>query len=677
MAPSSSQKGTGKKAGSSAIRQQQQQQQQRSRNTTPGPAPPAASLPPFETVETETIELRFDVFRNLTFEDLVDPAASSALIPDSKSLDGILSRLQRLADVIEKRGAYCDRGMRLLAQSRRQRMDELALERGREEERRQREAEDEERARKSNKKKRKGTDSLAPHGKNTERSSPFRESTTGKARKLSRDNDTASSSLSPVAPRTPSNMDAEDKAKVEANDDSSSDDGRPPPPARPQANTFGDDPSTFPDPTIYEIRPVLPGMTEEEIKEIYSVASYPKSDLSHLIAGDPPDKDFSNAKPSNQINFSTFSTYIEPYFRPFTEEDLAFLRERGDRVTPFIMPKRGKKHYTEIWAEEDGAMAIDSSPPGGRDRLPPNQPRGSIENMDDEVAETDKLSVGPLLSRLLQAMRPEHRAPPADDKPGGINGVNGEGDSMNGIAAFDFSFGDNPSTSQPNGSNTEAWKKATHPKLDYAQVDERIKQELRHIGFLPLPQDASTSGANASSGPAQPDLTATTAEYDGHYDDEVAARLRLLQARLREQVLINGARKARLTELVKERMAFQEYQTILEDLDSQVQAAYLKRTRTMGKKPKKARPGQSAAAAPGGAGVAMAGMAKPGIGDLTRTLMERRRRWIESIGTVFDDESLVKVPRASDEGSSIFKPAEMAELIKKEREAWDEEVEEE
>ncbi|GAB1310213.1 Transcriptional regulator [Madurella fahalii] len=713
MAPSSSQKGTGKKGGAGTIRQQSQQQQQRSRNTTPGASPAVASLPPIETVETETIDLRFDVFRNLTFEDLVDPAAANALSPDSRGLDGVLSRLQRLSEIVDKRGTNCDRGMRLLAQTRRQRLDEQAIERGREEERRQREAEDEERERKANKKKRKGADSLAPQGGNIERSSPLRDST-GKSRKLSRDNDSASSSLSPVAPRTPSNMDVDDKAKAEANDDdsSSSDEGRPPPPARPQANTFGDDPSTFPDPTVYEIRPVLPGMTEEEIKEIYSVASYPKSDLADLIAGDPPDKDFSSAKPSNQINFTTFSTYIEPYFRPFTEEDLAFLRERGDRVTPFVMPKRGKKHYTEIWAEEDGSMAIDSSPPGGRDRLPPNQARGSIENMDDEVAETDKLSVGPLLSRLLQAMRPEHRAQLADDKPGTANGVNGEGDSANGIATFDFSFGDGPSSNgQANGSNginggssqalngsstnpdqptsqsqtlpaatcmpesnTEAWKKATHPKLDYSQVDERIKQELRHIGFLPLlPHDPANPSA-----PPQPDPSAT-ADYDGHYDDEVAARLRLLQSRLREQALLNGARKARLTELVKERMAYQEYQTILEDLDSQVQAAYLKRTRTMGKKPKKARPGQAVpvSGAAGAAAGAAAGMARPGIGDLTKTLMERRRRWIDSIGTVFDDEGLARVPRASDEGSTIFKPGEMAELLKKEKEAWDEEVEEE
>ena len=505
-----------------------------------------------------------------------------------------------------------------------------------------------------------------------------------------------------------------DKTKTETDSDSDSDDGAPPPPPRPPANVFGDDPSTFPDPTVYEIRPVLPGMSEDEIKEIYSVASYPKSDLAHLTCGEPPDRDFSNSKPTNQINFSTFSSYIEPYFRLFTEEDLAFLRERGDRVTPFIMPKRGKKHYTEIWAEEDGAMAIDSSPPGGRDRLPPNQARGSIDNMDDEVAETDKLSVGPLLTRLLQAMRPENRAPTAEDKSG-PNGTSGDGDGPQ--QSFDFSDGaaPNPSHSQPNGvngttattngdsqqqqqqhqqhqslppatfmpeSNTEAWKKAAHPKLDYPQVDERIKQELRHIGFLPLPPSSAADPSNPSASvapaaPPPPDTTATTAEYDGHYDDEVAARLRVLQARLREQILLNGARKARLTELVKERMAYQEYQTILEDLDAQVNAAYLKRTRTMGKKPKKNRPGQHSSGSAAGAAAAAAGMARPGIGDLARTLMDRRRRWIEQIGAVFDDEGITKCPRVEDGDTSIFGKEIMAELIKREKEAWDEEAEEE
>jgi transcriptional adapter 3 len=204
-------------------------------------------------------------------------------------------------------------------------------------------------------------------------------------------------------------------------------------------------------------------------------------------------------------------------------------------------------------------------------------------------------------------------------------------------------------------SSSESWKKATHPKLDHAQVDERIKQELRHIGFLPFDEEP---------------------DFDGHFDDEIAARLRLLQAQLKEQAIINGACKARLTELVKERMAYQEYTTILEDLDGQVQTAYLKRTRTMGKNKKTKRPG----GAGGGSHFvgAASGMARPGIGDMTKTLMERRKKWIDSIGPIFGDErSVGKVPRSNDDGSSIFKPEDMAQYIKREREMWDEEVEEE
>lgn len=473
-------------------------------------------------------------------------------------------------------------------------------------------------------------------------------------------------------------MDVDEKAKVKvkANDDddsdSSSDDGAPPPPRVPQANTFGEDPSTFSDPTVYQITKVnWKDMADEDIREATSVAVYPKSDLADLIAGIPPDKDFSSAKPTNQIAFTTFSTYVEPYFRPFTEEDLAFLRERGDRLTPFVLPKRGKKHYTETWAEEDGAMAIDSLP----DKPDPNHPRGNIEHLTDDIAETDKLSVGPLLSRLLEAMRPERRVVASDDAKPMTNGVNGESNgsldlSMNGIDSFDAAA---PPPSQSNGqpserelspaahmpeSNSEPWKKATHPKLDYNQVEERIKQELRHIGFLPDPDSE------------QPQPEEVNADYDGAFDDEVAARLRLLQTRLREQMLINGGRKSKLSELVRERMAFQEYQTILEDLDSQVQAAYLKRTRTMGKTKKKARPGAAGAAAS-----AAAGMARPGIGDLTKTLMERRRKWIDNIGPVFDGENLGKVPRAGEPNSTIFKPDEMTELVKKETQHWDDEDE--
>ncbi|RSL44632.1 hypothetical protein CEP53_011137 [Fusarium sp. AF-6] len=634
MPPGSSQKGTGKK-NSAAIQKQ-------SRNTTPAPVA-TASLPPQDVYDPDYLNTRVILFRNLTYDDMVDQSASNATIPDSKSLDGMIERLKSLSNIMEKRSTFYDRGMRHLADERKKRPDDYA---GRA---------DGEQEGKRPKHKRKKPDTLAPQGGDVERSSPLRDS----KRKHDRD---ASSSLSPAAAASPSAMDVDNKAKAESKEEESSseDEGAPPRREQPQAMTFGEDPSTFPDPTVYEIRPTYPGMPDEERKKIYSVATYPKSDLADLIAGDPPDKDFSNAKPSSQINFTTFSSYIDPFFRPFSEEDLAFLRERGDRVTPFVMPKRGKRHYTEVWAEEDGAMSIDA-PQQGRDKLPPNQPRGSIDNMDDDVGETDKLSIGPLLTRLMQTLRPEARVQSSDDKPTTNGATNGDV-SMNGDVNGEDHAGGSDEKSNPQQpaafmpeSSTEAWKKASHPKLEYSQVDERIKQELRHIGFLPL--------------------EGFEAEFDGHYDDEVAARLRLLQGRLKDQMLINGARKARLTELVRERMAYQEYQTILEDLDTQVQAAYLKRTRTIGKSKKTKRPGGAGGGSHfvGGA----AGMARPGIGDLTKTLMERRRRWIDTIGSVFDDESLRKVPRVADEGSSIFKTEDMADLLQKEKEQWDEEVEEE
>src|SRR5690348_3389843 len=142
------------------------------------------------------------------------------------------------------------------------------------------------------------------------------------SRRLSRDNDTASSSLSPVpGVTTPAAtaMDIDEKDENAIDDDSSSDEHQPPPaPAVPHLQTFGEDPSTFPDPTVYDIREITPGMDDDTKREIFSVAHYPESNLEDLIPGTPPDKDFSNAKPTNQVQFNTFSTYIEPYFRPYT-----------------------------------------------------------------------------------------------------------------------------------------------------------------------------------------------------------------------------------------------------------------------------------------------------------------------------------------------------------------------
>ena len=140
------------------------------------------------------------------------------------------------------------------------------------------------------------------------------------------------SEASPVAsPSTSMRPPAPTSARAPSADSSSSSDTHQPPPAaaQPQYQTFGSNPLTFDDPTVYEIRPVTDDMTDEEKKEIYCVASFPKDDLHDLIAGTPPNKDFSNAvKPNNQVQAHTFASYLDGYLRPLKEEDIGFLNER-------------------------------------------------------------------------------------------------------------------------------------------------------------------------------------------------------------------------------------------------------------------------------------------------------------------------------------------------------------
>lgn len=150
--------------------------------------------------------------------------------------------------------------------------------------------------------------------------------------KRKRKDSTSVSSLSPASHIQTPGPDIESKIKSGATSpsDSESEAHQPrPAPAIPQYQTFGTDPSTFDDPTIYHVREVTPGMSEDERKEIYAVADYPHDDLHSLTPGTPPDKDFSNGKPtSNQVAAHTFQTYVDPYFRQYTEEDHAFLRAR-------------------------------------------------------------------------------------------------------------------------------------------------------------------------------------------------------------------------------------------------------------------------------------------------------------------------------------------------------------
>ena len=292
-------------------------------------------------------------------------------------------------------------------------------------------------------------------------------------------------------------------------------------------------------------------------------------------------------------------------------------------------------------------MHIDSADP----RPPQHLPRGAAEDIADHVLESDHVSAGPLLSRLLATLRPEGR------------GNQGNSHESNGVGADAMDIDDGPGApveaANPNAIPAatqlpdllQPGLKAPQPtgRADYAGLEDRVLMELKHYGLI------SEADAEAQS-------------YDSHFDDEVAQRLRFLQEELRKQSIINGARKQRLLELTEERIAQQEYNTIADDLDSQLNAAYLKRNRNIGK-------GKKQNKRPGGAGggshpVANAGVSRPGVGEPIRTLMERRQQWISTIGPV------VNFGKTGLPEKTIFDPEKMKQLENREVEIWNTEAEE-
>ena len=622
--------------------------QSRSRNTTPAPSVPsdvksenrrrnlARSVSPYLHTSLVQPAARAARLSSTPLLDLFDPHSSS--IPSSASLNVISNSIKtQILNVIEGRDTACDQMMRELASRKKERIErdrirDLEQAKRMEQERRQK-------ARKATSKTGlpsvPGQDrpmAVGAHGVARQDGGSDRRGTS--CVHSSDPTDQADTSpMSSVASHAPS---ASDPTAKEPGTPNSEDVPHQPPPAATvqQYQVFGEDPSTFPDPTIYEIRTVTDDMPEEEKKEIFGVAEYPPSDLYDLTAGVPPDRDFSSAKPASQIGASTFQNFVEPYLKLLTQEDMAFLAERGDRSNIFHIPKRGRS-YKENWAEEDGTMVLDDD----FLKLAPNEARGGIELMNDDMAETDNISTGPTTARWLSLIQPVTRF--AQDAQSAVNGASSNDMDIDGENGEPRVEPQQAATTFPEST----WRNVPHqpPAPDYGTLDARLIEELRYAGFL-----------SAADGQKLPD-------YNDVADDEVTARLRYLQRELRRVSIMNGARKARALEIATERMAVQEWQGIADDLDGQLNQAYMKRTRA-GSKPKKQvkRPGGAPA------GGAVTGVARPGggVGEPIRSLMERRQQWNDLIGPVVS-HGQINIPK-----TTIFDKESMERLKKAEHENW-------
>lgn len=358
---------------------------------------------------------------------------------------------------------------------------------------------------------------------------------------------------------------------------------------------------------------------KEYLKKKYGVASYPENDLQSFLPGEIPDTDFSKTKaPSNQVQFSTFQSYIESFFRPYSNDDIAFSNEKfvippefddlyDPLVTPYLIPKLGA-FYADVWAEEDAALRSKLSSPGvQKPPLESYKPKGNVDNLVDEKLLTEDVSCGPLLNRLLSAILSVHEA--KDDNDDEIK----KEDLLD-----DHIFSEDVATQLDSG---DVYKE-TADVNDFYSMEERLKRELKYIGIF------MNVGSNDDDKPKRGTVIDTDEWILDREDDEVCTEMRQLQEELKVAVLKNRRRKKFLVPILEEQLAYQEYCTILEDLDKQVDTAYIKRLKAKSKKKKTQEVPTTAQQQAANSGL--------------RALLDKRKRWIDNIGRLFKPAELMK-----------------------------------
>lgn len=362
---------------------------------------------------------------------------------------------------------------------------------------------------------------------------------------------------------------------------------------------------------------------KDYLKKYYGVASYPERDLKDMLPGEIPDVDFSKTKaPANQVQLTTYASYVESFFRPFLADDIAFCKEKfiippgfekdyEPSLSPYLIPKLGI-HYSDVWGEEDAALKSKlSSPSAQRPPLEAYKAKGKFDEVNDENLLTEDVSCGPLSSRLLSAVLSVHEVKSRNDDDEDGGDIKQEG------LLDDNLFSDDVATLLDIGDGQKALAEAN----DYYSIEERLKRELKFIGiFMSLPhtEDKPKTGS----------IVDNEEWVLNKEDDEVSLEMRALQKELRGVTVRNHNRKKLLVPILEEQLAFQEYCTILEDLDKQVDTAYVKRLKAKSKKKRTPELGSNAQQQAANSGL--------------RALLDKRSRWIDNIGKLFPAPEVMK-----------------------------------
>lgn len=391
-------------------------------------------------------------------------------------------------------------------------------------------------------------------------------------------------------------------------------------------------------------------------KRKFAVSEFPESDLKDMLPGEIPMLDFSGPKPTQQVAWNSFTAYIEPFYRNFTEDDVKWLRQKcvassflskyllaneafvvtensedanaenkgilagngikearplDNTYNPYYIPPLGPK-YSDVWMLENEGKPVKMgrltqslaskmkklyAPKGSPVNFDANKPEALVALCEEQ----DKVSCGPLTSRILSAIVSDDEDDAFElDQSEHTDGENGE-DSHNDASTF-----------------------KRDDKISFEQLEKRLNRELKYIGvFMNVVQTLNNSSW----------------EQDwalGKEDDEVSSELRILQNELTKVQKRNNFRKEILVPIVEEQIAWQEYMTIVDDLDKQVEQHYRRRLNVTPKKTKKRGPHSSHS----GGDSSSSGLMKDDAAHLVsnasfRGLLDKRRRWIEKIGSLF------------------------------------------
>ncbi|THG97497.1 hypothetical protein EW026_g4517 [Hermanssonia centrifuga] len=219
--------------------------------------------------------------------------------------------------------------------------------------------------------------------------------------------------------------------------------------------------------------------------------------------------------------------------------------------------------------------------------------------------EPEERGHGPLTERLVSALIPMQNAT-----------------EWKGVKAAEEAMEGRPGT---NGAAAQA----ARDKLNVADLEDRVRNVMRFHGLLDEIPD-----------------------YSEAVDDPIATALRHAQRELRTVVATNKARRARLTAIARDRLAYQEYLDGRDALDKNIANLYAKLQKKDGPKANKKKkklveqPGTTNGA--GAAGLPVPSPAALGliqdeeqqlsVPDQLKSLVQTRRQWVDMLGSIFSQK---------------------------------------